>query len=230
MKPSSTSTTIVRELKQRRRWRQRERQKSSRSILAKQQLCTCIARLCTFLCRRCATSTWNCLNSRFVEYVNTRQRFCNSFLKHRYSPLEFISRKIHQHLTNWTTWNKSDKFLNSVNSRFKRRFHHRRRRCRLRCPRGGVLGLICPPPPTSGFCHSYQHHHLYHHCQHHYQVAFGFTVLKQHDLDVFVLNKKVHHHNHHRSNHSHQQHPHRNYHHYNLRKWRHHWFPREMTS
>ena len=146
MKPSTTSTTIVRELKQRRRWRQRERQKSNRSILTKQQLCTCIARLCTFLCHRCATSTWNCLNSRFVEYVNTRQRFCNSFLKHRYSPLEFISRKIHQHLTNWPTWNKSDEFFNSVNSRFKRRFHHRRGRCRLRCPRGGVLGLICPPP------------------------------------------------------------------------------------
>ena len=80
--------------------------------------------------------------------VDTGQRFCNSFLKHRYSPLEFISRKIHQHLTNWTTWNKSDEFLNSVNSRFKRRFHHRRGRCRRRCPRGGVLGLIPPPPPT----------------------------------------------------------------------------------
>ena len=167
MKPSTTSTTIVRELKQRRRWRQRERQKSNRSILTKQQLCTCIARLCTFLCRRCATSMWNCINSRFVEYVNTRQRFCNSFLKHRYSPLEFISRKIHQHLTNWPTWNKSDEFFNSVNSRFKRRFHHRRGRCRRRCPRGGVLGLIPPPPPhTSGFCHSYQNHHPYHHYQH----------------------------------------------------------------
>ena len=79
MKPSSTSTTIVRELKQRRRWRHRERQKSNRSILAKQQLCTCITRLCTFLCRRCATSTWNWLNSRFVEDVNTRQRFLQFF-------------------------------------------------------------------------------------------------------------------------------------------------------
>ena len=81
--PIVYTTTVIRELKQRRRWRQRERQKSNRSILAKPQLCTCITRLCTFLCRRCATSTWNCLNSRFVEYVNTGQRFCNSFLKHR---------------------------------------------------------------------------------------------------------------------------------------------------
>ena len=147
MKPSSTFTTIVRELKQRRRWRHRERQKSNRSILTKQQLCTCIARLCTFLCRRCATSTWNCLNSRFVEYVNTRQRFCNSFLKHRYSPLQFISRKIDQHLTNWTTWSKSDEFWNTLSSRFKRRFHHRRRGCRRRCPGGGGSWVNLPPPP-----------------------------------------------------------------------------------
>ena len=147
MKPSTTSTTSVRELKQRRRWRQRERQKSNRSILAKQQLCTCITRLCTFLCRRCATSTWNCLNSRFVEYVNTRQRFCNSFLKHRYSPLQFISRKVDQHLTNWTTWSKSDEFWNSLSSRFKRRFSPPSSWLSSSLSGGGVLGLIYPPPP-----------------------------------------------------------------------------------
>ena len=44
------------ELKQRRRWRQRERQKSNRFILAKQQLCPCIKLFCTFLCRHCTTS------------------------------------------------------------------------------------------------------------------------------------------------------------------------------
>ena len=37
------------------------------------------------------------------------------------------NRKIHQHLTNWTTWDKSNKFLNRVNSLFKKRFCHRPR-------------------------------------------------------------------------------------------------------
>ena len=59
------------ELKQRRRRRQRERQKSNRFRSAEQQLCTCITLFCTFLCRRCTTTTWKCLNSRFVEGGNT---------------------------------------------------------------------------------------------------------------------------------------------------------------
>ena len=35
---------------------------------------------CTFLCRRCPTTTWKCLNSRFVEDGNTRQQFSFLFL------------------------------------------------------------------------------------------------------------------------------------------------------
>ena len=59
----------------------------------------------TFLCPRCTITTWNFLISRFVEEVNTRQRFCNSFFKPRYSPLEYNSRKkspTFDKLTNWT--------------------------------------------------------------------------------------------------------------------------------
>ena len=47
-------TRFIRELKQRRR--QRERQKSIRFRLAKQQLCTCITLFCTFPYRHCTTS------------------------------------------------------------------------------------------------------------------------------------------------------------------------------
>ena len=62
-----------RELKQRIRRRQRERQKSKWFILAKQQLCTCITPFCTFLSSRCTTATRNFLIScaRFMEWVNT---------------------------------------------------------------------------------------------------------------------------------------------------------------
>ena len=89
-----------REFTQRRRRRQREWPKSNRFRQAKQQLCTCITLFFTFLCRRCTTTTWNCLISRFVEDGNTRQQLSFSFPKLWYSPLEFNSKKICQHLTN----------------------------------------------------------------------------------------------------------------------------------
>ena len=44
---------------------------SDRFILAKQQLCTSITLFCTFLFRRCRSTTWNLLNSGFVEDVRT---------------------------------------------------------------------------------------------------------------------------------------------------------------
>ena len=47
----------IRVLKQRRRRWQRERQKSNRFRLAKQQACTSTTLFCTFLCRRCTTTT-----------------------------------------------------------------------------------------------------------------------------------------------------------------------------
>ena len=82
---------------QRRRRLQRERQKSNRFI------------------RHCTTTKWKCLISRFVEDGNTRQRLSFSFPELWYSPLEFNSSKIWQHLTNW---NKRDKVWGSANLRF----------------------------------------------------------------------------------------------------------------
>ena len=85
---------ICSELKQRprrrRRRRQRERQKSIFNWfrLTKQQLCTCITLFCTFLCRHCTTTTWNFIFSRFVEDVNTGQKFSFSFPELWYSPLD----------------------------------------------------------------------------------------------------------------------------------------------
>ena len=52
-----TRRTAIRELKQRRRRRQRKLQKSNMFGFAKQLLCTCITLFCTFLCRRCTTTT-----------------------------------------------------------------------------------------------------------------------------------------------------------------------------
>ena len=118
-------------LKQRRRRWQREQQTTNRFRLTKQQLCTCITLFCTFLCRRCPTTTWKCLNSRFVEDGNTRQQLSFSFPELWCSLLEFSSRNNCQHLTNWTSWNKRDKVWSSANSYFNRLFLSRRRRCWL---------------------------------------------------------------------------------------------------
>ena len=107
--------------------------RNNRFGLAKQQLCKCITLFWTFLCRRCTTTTWKCLISRSVEDVNTRDK---DFLflwdpELWYSLLEFNSRKICQHLTNWTSWNKRDKVWSRANF-FKWRFRSRHRSCCLR--------------------------------------------------------------------------------------------------
>ena len=60
--------------------------------------------------------------------MNKGQRLSFSFPDLWYSLLEFNSRKICQHLTNWTSWNKRDKVWSSANSLFKGRFCSRRRR------------------------------------------------------------------------------------------------------
>ena len=104
---------------------------NDKKAIAKQQLCTCITLFCTFLSRRCTTTTWKCLISRFVEDGNTRQQLSFSFPELWYSLLEFNSRKICQHLTKWTRWNKRDKVWSSATSLFKWRFRSRRRRCSL---------------------------------------------------------------------------------------------------
>ena len=64
--------------------RRRQREKSSRFRLARQQLSTCIMLFCTFVSRHCKTTTWKCLISRFVGDVNARERLC-SFSELRYS-------------------------------------------------------------------------------------------------------------------------------------------------
>ena len=118
--------SLIRELKQRRRRRQQERQKSNRFRSARQQLSTCITLFCTFLCRRWTSTTWKYLNSRFIEERNTTQQL--SFPELWYSPLEFNSKDICQHLTNWTRQNKRDEVWSSANWLFKWRF--RSSRCR----------------------------------------------------------------------------------------------------
>ena len=150
------------ELKQWRWLRERERQKSNVFRLAKQQLCTCITLFCTFCCRHCTTTTWNCLNSCFVKDRNTRQQLSFSFPELWYSLLEFNSRKICQHLMNWTSWNKCDKVWSSVNSLFKRRFHSRPCRCCLssliliaKVIRKNVNRMKCTQSHTSLFFFSY---------------------------------------------------------------------------
>ena len=64
--------------------------------------------------------------------MNTRQRLSSSFPELWYSLLEFNSRNISQHLTNWTSWNKRDKVWSSANSLFKWCFRSRRHGCYLR--------------------------------------------------------------------------------------------------
>ena len=65
--------------------------------------------------------------------MNTRQRLPFSFPELWYSLLEFNSRKICQHLTNWRrSWNKRDKVWSRANwFTFKWRLRGRRRRCCL---------------------------------------------------------------------------------------------------
>ena len=62
---------------------EKERQKSNRFLLTKQQICTCIMPFCSFLCRRCTAATWKFLisHARFMESVNTTQKLSFSFSK-----------------------------------------------------------------------------------------------------------------------------------------------------
>ena len=64
-----------------------ENGKKHRFRLAKQKHWTCVTLFCTFLCRRCTTTTRNCLISRFMEDVNTRQQFSFIFPELRYTVL-----------------------------------------------------------------------------------------------------------------------------------------------
>lgn len=72
-------------------------------------LCTYITLFRSFLCRPCmiVRRRQNVLISRFREDVDTRQQFLFLFSEFRYSGSWFNSRKIPQHLTNWTRSNES---------------------------------------------------------------------------------------------------------------------------
>ena len=106
------------ELRQRRRRRQRELEKSNRFISEKQQLCTCIRLFCTFFSRRCTTATWNFLISRtrFTKYANTTQKFPFPFSKLTDDPFWFNRRNFRRDLTNYMKLNKIVKVWNSANS------------------------------------------------------------------------------------------------------------------
>ena len=125
---------LVRELlsflkkRRRRQQRQQGRWKSNWFSSAETQLCKCITRFCTFLCRRCTSTKWKCLIPLLMEDANTRQRLSFFFPDLWYSPSEFNSRKISQHLINWTRWSKRDKVWSSATSLFTCRFRSRRRR------------------------------------------------------------------------------------------------------
>ena len=108
--------SIIRELNQRRRRRQRE---------------------CTFLYISLPSprdnTTRDGLISRFVGDANTRQRLSFSFPELRYRLLEFsYKEKKCQHLTSWPRWTKRDWLWSSANSLFKSSFRSHLRH-RLRC-------------------------------------------------------------------------------------------------
>ena len=117
--------TINTELKQRCRRRQQEQQKSNSLRLAKQQLHH--AFLSTSL-PSLHDHNVKVPNSRSAEDVNTIKRLSFSFPELLKQSVEFTSRKICQHLTNRTRWNKPEKVCSSANSLFKWRFRSRRRR------------------------------------------------------------------------------------------------------
>ena len=109
---------------QRRQRRQRERQKSNRFRLAKQQLCTCITHFCIFRSRHRTTTTWKCL-----FYVLPRTQDDDFlFLFLNFDTVFYNStpeKDSCQHSTNWTKGNKRDKVWRSATSLFVSSAKHR---------------------------------------------------------------------------------------------------------
>ena len=68
-------------------------------LYAKQLLCTCFTFISTFLWRSCTITTWKCLISRFMDYVNKQRQNFISLSELGNGPLEFNSRRIRLHLT-----------------------------------------------------------------------------------------------------------------------------------
>ena len=88
----------TRDFKIQRRGRPRDRQKTI-GLISKKQLCTCITLFCTFLSRFCATTTWKCLISRFMEDVNKQRRNFISLSELEYGSLKFSFRRVRLQLT-----------------------------------------------------------------------------------------------------------------------------------
>ena len=116
---------FTRELKRRRRRRQRERQKSNRFYWQTNNFARASRFFVHFLAREMPSFT----------LCRGREQKTTTFLFFSWTliqPLKFKSKKICQHLTNWTRWNKRDKVWSSANSLVhKWRFRSRRRRCCL---------------------------------------------------------------------------------------------------
>ena len=78
-----------RDLKQWRRGRRRQREpQKSTSFKTALNSARALHFFCTFLWRHCTTTMWSFLILRFMEDVNTRQRFSFPFSQLRYSLLE----------------------------------------------------------------------------------------------------------------------------------------------
>ena len=104
----------------------RSGKKSNRLRLAKQQLCTCSVLFVYFL-----PSGLQRENATFCRGPEHKRTTFFSFPELRYSLLEFNSRKICQHLTDWTRWIKHNKVWSRASSLFKWCFCSRRLPCCL---------------------------------------------------------------------------------------------------
>ena len=106
----------ISELKQRRRWGQRERQKSNKFRWLKQQLCITpsFVHFLPVVLRLKRENAW----FHVCRGRGHKTKLPFSFPKLWFSPLEFNSKKSCQHLTKKAGWNKRDKVWGSGNSPF----------------------------------------------------------------------------------------------------------------
>ena len=108
--------TDNRELKQWRQWWQREGLKRISFRLAK-HFCTCTVFVYF------SWHEYDVKPPNFTFFGGFKLLFSSSALW--YSPLRFNSRKIHEHLTNWTRLNNSKEVCNTKDSLFEWSFHFR---------------------------------------------------------------------------------------------------------
>ena len=104
----------VRELKQRRRGRQRERQKSNRFRRTKQQLCTCNTLYITLP----SLYDYDVKMPNFT-FCGKREDKTTTLFFFPWTSIQSFRiqlQKNSQHLTNWTRWNKRDKVWSGATS------------------------------------------------------------------------------------------------------------------